>query len=180
MRKLLPITVAALLTLLAAALNAQTWVKVANEGDVVNATATVRYGVQGCTVTPAVPCWVQKTVTGSFTANNIYFGSDPDPGVVKELDVLLFLSAQTVTVNNTAVNVPALVAPAPAPSGAGTATVNPVILPVAIPAQTIKIPKGATSITVPAQTIDVMFPQNFDFTCSGPDNQHLTCQVVQQ
>lgn len=91
--------------------NAQTWVKVANENDTVKATATVRYGAVACTPTATVPCWIQLAVSGSFTVNNAFFKADPDPNVVKELDVLETTAAQTVTVNGKPVTVPALTPP---------------------------------------------------------------------
>lgn len=84
------------------------WIKVANEGDTVKATATVRYGVTNCAT-----CWVQLAVSGQFTASNTFFKTDPAPGVVKELDVLQTSVAQVVTVNGKPVTVPALVVTPP-------------------------------------------------------------------
>jgi|ERR1035437_8023473 hypothetical protein len=102
--------------------NAQTWLKVANEGDSVIATATVRYGAaQGATATAGTPCataggcWAQLSVAGPFTANNTFFKKDPINGTAKELDVLETAAAQTVTVNKVAVIVPALPLPPPPP-----------------------------------------------------------------
>lgn len=99
------------LSVLVGAAQAQTWFKVANEGDTVKATATVRYGVNNCVPSAAAACWVQLAVTGQFTASNTFFRVDPDVGVVKELDVLETSVAQTVTVNGKPVTVPALPAP---------------------------------------------------------------------
>ncbi len=61
------------------------WTKVANENDIVNVQAgtTVRFGF--------APNW-SSTITFStattFTASNSFFGGDPDPGQVKEVDAL--------------------------------------------------------------------------------------------
>jgi hypothetical protein len=63
----------------------QQWTKVANEGDVVNVPAgtTVRFGFD--------PNWdppVTFTVATTFSASNDFFGADPYPYQVKEVDVL--------------------------------------------------------------------------------------------
>ncbi len=111
-------------------LTSPTWFKVANEGDAVTATATVRYGAaQGATATAGFKscatvggCWMQLAVSGPITVGNALFG-DPIPGTVKELDVMQTTSAQTVTVNGKPVTVPAL-APPPPPSVTVVATYN--------------------------------------------------------
>jgi hypothetical protein len=109
--------------LFASLAHAQTWVKVANEGDSVTAIATVRYGAaQGATATAGTPCatvggcWVQISVAGPFTANNAFFKKDPINGTAKELDVLETASVQTVTVNGKPATVSALPLPPPPPS----------------------------------------------------------------
>jgi hypothetical protein len=63
----------------------QQWTKVANEGDVVTVPAgtTVRFGF--------APNWdppVTFAVATTFTASNSFFGGDPYPDQVKEVDVL--------------------------------------------------------------------------------------------
>ena len=61
------------------------WTKVANENDIVNVPAgtTVRFGF--------APNWSQSitfTVATTFTATNSFFGGDPYPNQVKEVDAL--------------------------------------------------------------------------------------------
>jgi hypothetical protein len=65
----------------AAAVAAATWVQVAVERQTftVTGTKTVRYG--------AGTRWVQRSVTGTATCSNGYFGSDPAYGVVKSCQV---------------------------------------------------------------------------------------------
>jgi hypothetical protein len=107
---------------------AQTWVKVANEGDTVTFSvgATVRYGAaQGAAVVSGTPCaksggcWNQVDIAiapgappwSIFVSNATQptgFGPDPIAGTVKELDVLETASVQVVTVNGKPVTVPAL------------------------------------------------------------------------
>ena len=60
----------------------QTWTKIANEGETftLSTTKTVRYG--------SGTNWVQKTLSGTVSCTNGFFGSDPAYGVVKECDVL--------------------------------------------------------------------------------------------
>lgn len=113
----------------AIAQTSQQWVKVANEGDTVKATATVRYGVTNCVPSSTSVCWVQLAVTGQFVASNAFFKVDPDLGVAKELDVLQTSVAQTVTVNGKPVIVPALPTP----------VVTPSLKTCSVPAQTIPV-----------------------------------------
>jgi len=63
----------------------QQFTKVGNEGDVINVPAgtTVRYGFGS---NFSAPITFQAATT--FTANNAFFGSDPFPGQVKEVDAL--------------------------------------------------------------------------------------------
>lgn len=57
------------------------WTKIAAESQtfVLGSSQVVRYG--------AGSTWIQKTINGSFTCSNGYFGQDPAPSVVKECDV---------------------------------------------------------------------------------------------
>lgn len=132
MRKLTPLLALALF--LAPLLHAQTWVPVAHEGDAISVTsATVRYGTPNCTPTPAVPCWIQLSVSGKFIANNAFFKTDPAPNVVKELDVLQTSAAQVVTVNGKPVTVPAaLVVVVTPPVTSKTCSVPAQTIPVTI------------------------------------------------
>jgi hypothetical protein len=63
----------------------QQFTKVANEGDVISVPAgtTVRYGFGS---NFSAPITFQAATT--FTATNAFFGGDPFPGQVKEVDVL--------------------------------------------------------------------------------------------
>lgn len=103
------------LAILATSAHAQTWLKVASEGDSISTTAIIRYGApQGATASAGTPCalvggcWVQLSVSGPFVANNAFFKSDPINGTAKEVDVLETTSAQVVIVNGKAITVPAL------------------------------------------------------------------------
>ena len=63
----------------------QQWTKVANEGDVIKVPAgtTVRYGFGSNFIAP-----ITFQAATTFTATNAFFGGDPFPGQVKEVDVL--------------------------------------------------------------------------------------------
>ena len=63
----------------------QQWTKVANEGDVIKVPAgtTVRYGFGSNFSAP-----ITFQVATTFTATNAFFGGDPFPGQVKEVDAL--------------------------------------------------------------------------------------------
>ena len=65
----------------AATVTAASWSRIAGEGEnfSVSGTQTVRYGTGSS--------WLVKTVTGSGSCSNAFFGSDPAYGVVKECDV---------------------------------------------------------------------------------------------
>lgn len=89
---------------------AGTWVLIGKEGDDIavpsSVNTTVRYGANGV--------YVQKIVTGAFTASNAFFGNDPVPGVAKTVEKLVVAAAPT----------PAP-APAPTPAPAAPAAVSP-------------------------------------------------------
>lgn len=98
---------------------AGTWTTIGYEYDQLNvpANSTLRYGANGS--------FVQKTVSGSFTASNDFFGSDPAPGARKQVDILNGGST-----------------PTPAPTAAPTAT--PVATPAPAPTATPTPPTGAS------------------------------------
>jgi len=100
---------------------AQTYVKVANEGDTVtfSGPASVRYGAaQGAAATASYQpcakvggCWNLLSVSGTAPmtiANGGAFGTDPIVGTVKELDVLQTNAVQNLIVNGKPVTVAAL------------------------------------------------------------------------
>lgn len=113
--------------LFASLVHAQTWQKVAKDGDSVTFGAlpvTLRYGTPQGTV-PTLPgaktcsivggCWngtatvpVGGAVSLTVAPSPILGTNDPAYGTVKELDVLETAAAQTVTVNGVKVTVPAL------------------------------------------------------------------------
>lgn len=105
------------LAILATSAHAQTWVKVASEGDTLSVPTiiTLRYGAAkgtpyGCGTGPALAAdaWVTpKTATAVTTAGLGVI--DPANCYVKELDVLQTSAAQILTVNGKSVTVPALV-----------------------------------------------------------------------
>jgi hypothetical protein len=128
-----------ILALLTASASAQTWQKVATEGQSVtfsNLPITVRFGAAqnaptsgGALCVTAGGCWTAPLViaggpTVTAVANLSLFAATkpvtPDPIVytVKELDVLETAVAQTVTVAGKVVTVPAtgVVAPPPPPT----------------------------------------------------------------
>lgn len=90
--------------------DAQTWYKIANEGDSINLGSngiTIRYGSPNCTVSATVICWTQLSASGSFIANNSLFKLDPAPNIVKEVDILETNSIQTILVNGKPQQIPA-------------------------------------------------------------------------
>ena len=127
MKRLRPLII---LFALAAPALAQTWFKVANEGDTISTTTNITYrfgAASGITVAndgvaskdcSAVSCWSATTTTttpfnGLVTTYANFPFADPAYGLVKEVDVLETAYAQTVTVNGNAVTVPGLTPPKP-------------------------------------------------------------------
>lgn len=104
-----------ILALIAPTIHAQTFFKVAKEGDKFAATnpLTYRYGIaKGKTTTGVTcPCWSPSVVTkGAITttvSNGVIAPVDPAPGLVKELDILETSVVQSVTVNGATVVIPA-------------------------------------------------------------------------
>lgn len=159
----------AALVLIATSCSAQTWIKVASEGDTVAFTtvATLRYGApQNATpVPPNAPCstvggcWVGPITTTPpqiISVSNANFGSDPIPGTLKELDIQQTGQPQTVNVNGVDKTIPA--APLTCPDGTywGLAT--------GVAGETVTVPAGmvyqvepsTSCITATAQaTVDV-------------------------
>jgi hypothetical protein len=119
------------LFLTSAAFGQQTWWKVASEGTSVSVTlpAATTYRLGNGTDKKWSP---NETVTDITTFNPMTYNnglfpfSDPDAGVIKELDILRTSVAQTVTVNGKPVIVPAttVVTPPPAPTATALATVT--------------------------------------------------------
>ena len=118
---------------LALSLSAQSWTKVANEGDTITATSyhIFRFGVG--------KCWSQNIFMepNNFLASQanfltVYKIPDPCPGVTKEIDALQEATPYTITTNNLPVIVPAKpsVPPAIPPSITITLTLSP--LPVVL------------------------------------------------
>ena len=72
------------------------WVGVGREWDTVTvgADTTVRYGANGA--------YVQKVVSGTFRATNEFFGSDPAPGVYKQVEALVTAGSATSQAATTA------------------------------------------------------------------------------
>lgn len=58
---------------------AQTWTKIADEGQFFSAEAPVRYG--------KAPTWIERPVSGAGQCTNGFFGSDPVPNVAKTCEV---------------------------------------------------------------------------------------------
>lgn len=178
-----------LFLLLCPPLMAQTWFKVANEGDTVTSTAAITYRYGSGTLWTA-----PKTSSGTIAVSNATFG-DPAPGVVKELDVLETSSAQTVTVNGSAVTVPASAPSATVSTASSTLAVsvpNIVITP-SIPAGTTlcNVPKNGgpckTPIQIPLTPLTIIIPNisiptggTYSFKCDTSDPQNWKCTAVKQ
>lgn len=96
-----------ILALIAPTIHAQTFFKVAKEGDKFAATTplTYRYGIATGKTTTGVtcPCWSPSVTTkGAITttvSNGVIVPTDPAPGLTKELDILQTSLIQSVTVN---------------------------------------------------------------------------------
>ena len=113
-------TLLTLALLTASVAHAQSWYKVASEGQTITATTaiSVRYGapqsiptaVNTCTTVGG--CWdpsVALAAGQSIFINTTNFSPDPAPYSVKELDVLQTAVVQVVTVAGVKVTVPAVV-----------------------------------------------------------------------
>jgi hypothetical protein len=88
-----------------------TWERAGVEGDTFNSPANtlVRYGI--------APNWVQKTVSGAWSATNEFFGSDPAVGVKKEVQLYFPpVDGKPVGADITPVTTTPAPAPAPAPA----------------------------------------------------------------
>jgi hypothetical protein len=142
-----------------------TWQKVAVELNYVTTTAPimVRWGTGTGTTSTGVNCalapgcWIQSTALSTPLSNAFLSccwlnGSDPAPGLVKELDVLEVSTVQTLTVNNIAVTVPALAVITPPAPAVYTLTFTPGHV----------YPASFTSVAVipstPAAAILALFP----------------------
>jgi hypothetical protein len=66
------------------------WQRAGVEGDSFNSPANtkVRYGIEGA--------WIEKTVTGAWTASNEFFANDPAPGVSKLAQIWVPVAAPVV------------------------------------------------------------------------------------
>lgn len=159
------IFITSLLAVLLSGANAQTWVKVANGGDTVAASAgaVLRYGANVSTYacdsgtnkagSPSAAAWSAPLTLAADTTitDDSIFGPDPAYCVVKEIDVLETPVAQTVTVNGIAVNVPALPVSKNLPGSVIKAQWTGPVIPCYQQNVTAQNPDGSTGKTYSAQ-----------------------------